>query len=186
MKRWKKSKKNYDPKNNIFKPKEDNYKPMRIGNALSGNYNEYKSSGDKDKTLSIKDYLDKIKPYLSNIINYHKTKGEWKISPTMAINFFSSKDSDEIRTVHSKSEIEIFIRNETDETIEDVFNSILQRYQKGLEESIKEANLLLIVLIHCIINFIKISLKRGVSYIDSPEWLKNKKATINSKNKDDK
>ena len=27
----------------------------------------------------------------------------------------------------------------------------------------------------------KESLSRGKSYIDSPEWLKNKKATINSK-----
>ena len=31
----------------------------------------------------------------------------------------------------------------------------------------------------------KISLNRGGSYIDSPEWLKNKKATINPKNKKD-
>ena len=31
----------------------------------------------------------------------------------------------------------------------------------------------------------KISLIRGGSYIDSPEWLKNKAATINAKNKDD-
>ena len=30
----------------------------------------------------------------------------------------------------------------------------------------------------------KISLKRGESYIDFSEWLKNKRATINSKNKD--
>ena len=30
----------------------------------------------------------------------------------------------------------------------------------------------------------KIGLKRGRSYIDSPEWLKNKKATINPKNND--
>ena len=30
----------------------------------------------------------------------------------------------------------------------------------------------------------KISLKRGRSYIDSPKWLKNKKATIKSKNND--
>ena len=27
----------------------------------------------------------------------------------------------------------------------------------------------------------KIGLKRGGSYIDSPEWLKNKKATVNIK-----
>ena len=32
----------------------------------------------------------------------------------------------------------------------------------------------------------EISLNRGRSYIDSPEWIKNKKATINPKNNDDK
>ena len=32
----------------------------------------------------------------------------------------------------------------------------------------------------------KMSLNRGGSYIDSPQWLKNKKATINLKNNDDK
>ena len=35
-----------------------------------------KSRGDKDKTLSIKEYLNMIKPYLRNIINDHKTQGE--------------------------------------------------------------------------------------------------------------
>ena len=31
----------------------------------------------------------------------------------------------------------------------------------------------------------KIGLKRGRSYIDSPKWLKNKKATLNPENNDD-
>ena len=44
----------FDPRNNLFKPKEDNYKPTRIGNAFSTNYIEYKSSGDKDKNLPIR------------------------------------------------------------------------------------------------------------------------------------
>ena len=35
-------------------------------------------------------------------------------------------------------------------------------------------------------NFNKISFSRGRSYIDSPKWLKNKNATINPKNNDDK
>ena len=35
-------------------------------------------------------------------------------------------------------------------------------------------------------NLNKISLSRVGSYIDSPKWLKNKKATINPKNSDDK
>ena len=47
-------------------------------------------------------------------------------------------------------------------------------------------SLFLIVFIYCITIFKKISLKRtGSSYIDSPEWLKNKKATINLENNDD-
>ena len=79
---------------------------------FSSNYIEYKSNGDKDKTLSIKDYLYEIKPYLIDIINDKKTQGEWKIHLTMAINFFSSKDSKEIRIMHSKSgNIEILIGN---------------------------------------------------------------------------
>ena len=84
----------YNPRNNLFKPKEDNYKPIRIGNAFSSNYIDYKGNGDKDKNLSIKDYLDEIKAYLSDIINDQKTQGEWKIHITMAIKFFSSKDSE--------------------------------------------------------------------------------------------
>ena len=60
-----------------------------------------------------------IKPYLNDLINDHKTQGkwrihsgnkiiqyktqsEWKIQLIMTINFISSKDSDEIRTMIQK------------------------------------------------------------------------------------
>ena len=81
---------------------------MKIGNAFSIKNIEYKSNRDKDKALSIKDYLGKIKPFLSDIINDHKTQGEWKIHLTMAINVFSSKDSEEthlciVRVITQKS-----------------------------------------------------------------------------------
>ena len=71
------------------------YKPIRIGNAFSSNYIEYKSNGDKDKTLFINDYLDIIRKYLSDIINDYKTQGESKIQLTVEINFICSKDSNE-------------------------------------------------------------------------------------------
>ena len=64
-------------------------------------YNEYENIGDKDKTLTIKEYLYMITPYLSNIINDHKTRDEWKIQLTTAINFISSEDSDETRIMRS-------------------------------------------------------------------------------------
>ena len=64
------------------------------------------------------------------MINDHKTQGEWKIKLTIAINFFSSKDSKETRTMYSPSDnIEVIIGIETDKIIEDIFDSFLQRYQ---------------------------------------------------------
>ena len=52
------------------------------------------------------------------MINDHKSEGEWKIKLTMSINFMSSKDSEETRTMHTKSRnIEIMMGNETDEII---------------------------------------------------------------------
>ena len=42
-------------------------------------------------------------PYLSDIINNHKTQGEWKIHLTITIKFISSKDSNETQIMHSKS-----------------------------------------------------------------------------------
>ena len=105
----------------------------------------------------------------------------------MAINFSSSKDSEKNHTMHSQSDnIETLIGNETGETIEVLFDSFLQRYQKGLEESMRGSEFVFdnVDSFYCKLH--KISLNRGGSYIDYPKWLKNKKATINLKNNDDK
>ena len=50
----------------------------------------------------------------------------------MIISFISFKESDEIRTMHTKSNnIEIMTGNEPDEIIEESFESFLQKYQQG-------------------------------------------------------
>ena len=113
---------------------EDHYKPIIVKSSFDGNYIQHESKGDKGKNLSIKKYLNIIKPYLINIISEHKTHGlvryhsgnkswleetssEWKIQLTMAINFISSKDSDKTRTMQRKSDdVEIMIGSETDES----------------------------------------------------------------------
>ena len=55
----------------------------------------------------------------------------------MQVNI-SSKDSDATRTMHAKSNnVEIMMVSETNEIIKELFKSLLQRYQEGLEESMK-------------------------------------------------
>ena len=55
-----------------------------------------------------------------------------------AYQFFSSKDSEWTRTLHTKSRnVEIMMSNKADEIIEKLFDSLLQKYQEGLEETMR-------------------------------------------------
>ena len=74
--------------------------------------------------------------------------------------------------------------NKTDEIIDEILESLLQSYQKKLEQPIKGSEFVPDSIDLLYYHLQKIGLKRRGSYIDSPEWLKNKKATINPKNND--
>ena len=105
----------------------------------------------------------------------------------MAVNFISSIDFDETRNMHTKNDnIEILMGSETDEIVKQLFESLLQRYQEGLEKSMKIGEFVFDSVDVFCYNLDKISLNRGESDIDSPERLKNKKSTINYEHNDDK
>ena len=62
----------------------------------------------------------------------------WKIQLTIAINFISSKDTDEESVVYSKRDkIKNMINDKADEGTEELFQSLLFKYQIGLETSMK-------------------------------------------------
>ena len=77
------------------------------------------------------------------------------------------------------------IGHEIDKIIEELFESLLKRYQKGLEESMKRSEFIFDSVDSLYYKCHRISLNRGGMYIDSSKWLKNKKATIKPKNNDD-
>ena len=121
----------YNPRNSFFfKLEEYYYRPIKSSNSFSTNYIKYNSNGDKDKTILFKEYLDKIKPYLSNMIDNSMTQGEWKIQLIIfllkILKCFCSKDSEETRTMHTKSDnIETMIENETEEIIGELFQYLI-------------------------------------------------------------
>ena len=46
----------------------DYFERKRVSNFLNNNYIEYESNGDRNKNLSLDRYLDKIEPYLRDVI----------------------------------------------------------------------------------------------------------------------
>ena len=67
---------------------------MGVLNLWSDNFIEYESIGGRNKTLSIKKYLNKIRLYFKDIINDLKKSDPRNIKSTIAIKFISSKDND--------------------------------------------------------------------------------------------
>ena len=86
--------------------------------------------------------------------------------------------------MHTKSDnIANLIGNETDEIIDKLFDPFLQKYQKGLKESMKGSEFVFDSLDLFYQKLHKISLNHGSLYTDSPKWLKTKKSNNKSKKK---
>ena len=112
---------------------DDYYKPILAKSSFDENYKYYDSRGDKHKKLSIEQNLEIIKPYLSDLINENKaietSSNEWKIQINMHVNFVSSNDTGEVRTVFVwRDNKEIRLGNETDDVIKGLINSFLNNY----------------------------------------------------------
>ena len=141
---------------------------------------------ETEKKLSVKQYLYKIIPYLRELINDHKAaKKVWKIQISLRVNFISSKDTGETRTIYVWSDnVSIMWGSDTDDIIREIFRSFLRNYQEELKiikgsDFVFESVDLLDYKLH------RVRLNRGGSYIKSPKWLENKKAVINPKNEND-
>ena len=167
-------------------PKKDSYKSIKISGAFSDNFVEYKGDSKKDKSISIARYLNNIRENLIKVIGNKKKSGDWKIQLVMKCNFISSKNFNETRDMYSKSDnFETMMGADTNEIIKNLFNAILRGYQKGLEVSMRGSDFIFDYVESLNYIFHKIDMKRSGSYTDCPKWIKNKKATINPKNKDD-
>ena len=149
-----------------------NYEPILIETGFDNNYLEYRSEGND--SLSFEEYLNLIKPYLNDLINTYKNKGEWKIQLTAQINFISLRpSSDETRIMHTRSVNEKFMDGSNiDEVIKVLFKSLLQKYQENLQEKMKGSDFTFDGINNLYYDLNKVSISKGGSYIDSPKWLK--------------
>ena len=145
---------------------------------------QYESKGDK--ILTLKEYLNLIEKYLKELIEEYKLKGEWKVQVTIEVNFISLKSgSDDTRIMYTRSDnVEIMFGDDNDDIIEQLFESLLQKYEENLQNKMKGPEFEFDGVNFLYYDFNKTSINGGGSYIDSPKWLKDKKSIINPKNND--
>ena len=123
---------------------------------------------------------------MRKLIDDERKKGEWKIQLIMKINFISSKNLNDTRDMHCISDnIEIMMGFDTNEIILKKFNSLFQRYQKGLEVSMKGSDFVFDYVESLNYIFHKIDLKRSGSHIENDDDRCFQYSIINALNYDD-
>ena len=90
------------------------------------------------KDLTIEKYLDKLKPYLKDIIIDLQNSDTWKIHLTIEISLISSKHVDEERLMHAKSDnVELMSYDNVNDINNKLFESLSSRYHGDLETSME-------------------------------------------------
>ena len=114
--------------------KDSYHKPFEIKNVFNGNYVLYESKGDQYRSLSVLEYLMKIRLYLYDLIEEYSYNDSWKIQLNMEVSFISLTDTNVRQTLYSKSDnMEIIHAVDTNGVIDELFDTFLNRYQDGLE-----------------------------------------------------
>ena len=165
-----------------FEQEEDYYELKRVYNFWKNNYMGYESNSDKNRNLSVDENLNKIETYPRDIIINLQNSEKWEIQLPIAINFISSKDTEEERVMHSNSDNMKFTSwDDANEVVDELPKSLRSKYQEKLETSMKGSDFIFdsiqLLYYKCHKNFFK----RDGSYIDSPDWIKKKKSNKSKK-----
>ena len=103
---------------NLYEHEEESYhKPVRVNNFWINNYIEYESNSDRNRTISVEEYLNKIRLYLKDIITNLKKSNTWKIQLTIADNSIFSIDNDEEHVMLLQNDNIGIMINEADKAI---------------------------------------------------------------------
>ena len=141
----------------------DYYKPTLVKSSFNNSYENYAIRGNRDKKLSVKQYLTKIMPHLTDLINGKKNNdNEQKIQLSMDINFMCVTDKEKTRTFHEKSDNEdIRLGNDTSNIINKLYEYFLSNYQKE-EQILRNGSNFVFESVDVLgIHFHNIKLKRG-------------------------
>ena len=115
---------------------DDYYAPILVRSSFEY-FEEYKKRGDKEKILSLKQYMTTTMPYLFELIDKKKnnTQDEQKVQLIIAIIFRHITDSAKKYTFYVKSKkIDMRGGDDTDEIINKVLDSFFENYER--EENI--------------------------------------------------
>ena len=110
---------------------------------------------------------------------------EQKIQLNIGFNMIHMSENRRITHFSLSDNVICMPSSNTDELLDQLLTSLYEKFQNDLQLTRESSGFAYESVEECNIHFHKIDLQRVGSFIESPPWLKYKKATINPQNSDD-
>ena len=178
-------------------PAEQSEEPVEHERAMNGSYKSFRIDGEKK--AGIVSYIAHVTPKVSKlIVEQVKVLNSAKIQMHMWVmwkkveeRLIRLEDEDfeapatyetQIEKVFNSKMTEVFQGSDIGEILHGLFAHIKTQVE---HPSLPKSGFTLDYIMHLDIDFHRLQLTRGSSYIPLPEWIGKKKAVINPKNTDD-
>ena len=160
---------------------DEYYEPELFESAPERNYERYRINGDRDKELSLNEYLNTVRTNVNDLIT-KKKMDERKVQLAISIIFLNYITSDTAEKYVPSDNVIMRPIDDVNEITTELYNSLLHRCQQTLENKVEVSSFVYDYINFLDIKFNNTDLARGGTYIKEDKWISNKKATINPKN----
>jgi len=163
------------------------YAPKEIKGAFDGNFVRFRSKGVEEnrRMVSVEQYLQRTRHHVKRVLEEMVRRGgSWKVQVNVSILFRKRDGSDEYTAPIWSSAHTVMEGMDMEEFLDEMRAYLMQQYEMMLN-TMEASDYVFVRIVEMTYHCHRVDLNRGGSYIELPDWVKNKKCCINPKNKDD-
>ena len=154
-----------------------NWGPKQLEGAFGYAYRCYRIDGIEGMDV---DYFSKTKKFLIDLLSKETRNGAMWSQTTIWIRFV--KDGvEQVKLAFNSRMLAVYNFSDMDEILSEMITHMVQQIENP---ALKDCKFVFDEVIRMNIDFHRLNLTRGSSYIPLPDWLGRKKAIINPKNSD--
>ena len=157
---------------------ELNWGPRQLDGAFGGAYRHYRIDGIEG--MDVNTFFDRTKRFLIDLLSRETTSRAVRSQATTWIRFIKD-EVEQVELAFNSRMLAVYNLSDMGE----IASAMIEHMQQQIENpALRESKFVFDGVIHMDINFHRLNLTRGSSYIPLPEWLAKKGAIINPKNSD--
>ena len=161
---------------------EVSWGPKELEGAFGGAYRHYRIDGIEGKghVLDVDTYFAGTRKFLIDLLNKETTNRAVRSQATIWIRFVRD-EVEQVSLAFNSRMMTVYSLNDKNEIVTAMIEHMAQQIENP---ALRNSKFVFDRVLHMDVDFHRLNLMRGSSYVPLPDWLMKKKAIINPKNSD--